>query len=84
MLLYMGGRWEIVRERDTCIPDLPQAGKQTFNKRELEFECCGVVLKVLVATIDAQWEGMGDVGSTRYESALLPLCPTIRVISCSN
>ena len=24
-------------------------------------------LKVLVATIDAQWEGMGDVGSARYE-----------------
>ena len=24
-------------------------------------------LKVLVATIDAQWEGIGDVGSVRYE-----------------
>ena len=41
-------------------------------------------LKVLVATIDAQWEGMGDVGSARYEPALLPPCPTIRVISYSN
>ena len=31
-----------------------------------------LTLKVLVATIDAQWEGMGDVGSARYEPALLP------------
>ena len=38
----------------------------------------------LVATVDAQWEGMGDVGSARYEPALLPLCPTIRVLSYSN
>ena len=44
----------------------------------------GLTLKVLVMTIDAQWEGMGDVGSARYEPALLPPCPTIRVLSCSN
>ena len=43
-----------------------------------------LTLKVLVATIDAQWEGMGDVGSARYEPALLPPCPTIRVLSYSN
>ena len=41
----------------------------------------GLTLKVLVKTIDAQWEGMGDVGSVRYELALLPPCPTIRVLS---
>ena len=41
-------------------------------------------LKVLVMTIDAQWEGMGDVGSARYEPALLPPCPTIRGLSYSN
>ena len=46
--------------------------------------------RVLVTTIDAldtllnrivtaQWEGMGDVGSARYEPAPLPPCPTIRV-----
>ena len=34
-----------------------------------------LTLTVLVATIDAQWEGMGDVGSARYEQALLPPCP---------
>ena len=47
---------------------------------------CKVILtlKVLVATIDAQWEGMGDVGSARYEPALLPPCPTIRVLSYSS
>ena len=43
-----------------------------------------LTLKVLVAAIDAQWEGMGDVGSARYEPALLPPCPTIRVLSYSN
>ena len=43
-----------------------------------------LTLKVLVTTIDAQWEGMGDVGSVRYEPALLPPWPTIRVLSCSN
>ena len=43
-----------------------------------------LTLKVLVTTIDAQWEGMGDVGSARYEPALLPPCPTIRVVSYSN
>ena len=43
-----------------------------------------LTLKVLVTTIDAQWEGMGDVGSARYEPALLPPCPTIRGLSYSN
>ena len=41
-----------------------------------------LTLKVLVTTIDAQWEGMGDVGSRG--TALLPPCPTIRVLSYSN
>ena len=43
-----------------------------------------LTLKVLVATIDAQWEGMGDVESARYEPALFPPCPTVRVLSYSN
>ena len=43
-----------------------------------------ITLKVLVTTIDAQWEGMGDVGSARYEPALLPPCPTIMVLRYSN
>ena len=51
----------------------------TVNKCSKE-----LTLKVLVATIDSQWEEMGDVGSARYEQALLPPCPTIRVLSYSN
>ena len=43
-----------------------------------------LILKVLVATIDAQWEGRGDVGSVRCEPPLLPPCPTIRVLCCSS
>ena len=43
-----------------------------------------LTLTVLVVTIDPQWEGIGDVGSPRYEPALLPPCPTIRVLSYSN
>ena len=39
--------------------------------------CLILTLKVVVTTIDAQWEGMGDVGPARYEPALLPPCPTI-------
>ena len=31
-----------------------------------------------------KWEGMGDVGSARYEPALLPKCATIRVLSYSE
>ena len=43
-----------------------------------------VTLKVLVVTIDAQWEGMGDVESARYEPALFPPSSTVRVLSYSN
>ena len=34
--------------------------------------------------ITAQCEGMGEVGSARYELALLPPCPSIRVLCYSN
>ena len=51
-----------------------------------------LTLTVLVTAIDAlghrimtaQWEGMGDVGSARYEPALLPPCPTISLLSYSS
>ena len=39
---------------------------------------------LLIMTITAQWVGMVDVGSARYEPALLPTYPTIRVLSYSN
>ena len=41
-------------------------------------------LTVLVTTIDAPLEGMGDVGSARYEPTIIPPCATIRVLSYSN
>ena len=50
----------------------------------LQDSATDLTLKVLIATIDAQWEGMGDVGSVRYKPALLPPCPTIRVLSYSK
>ena len=50
--------------------------------KALVYHCIVLTLKVLVATTDAQWEGMEDVGSARYE--VLPPCPTIRVLSYSN
>ena len=43
--------------------------------------CTGTLLNIMITV---QWEGMGDVGSARYEPALLPLCPTIRVLSNST
>ena len=46
--------------------------------------CIILTLTVLVMTIDAQWEGMGDVGLARYEPALLSPCLTIRVLSYSS
>ena len=42
--------------------------------------CMNQLFKVLVATTDAQWKGMWDLGSARNEPALLPPCPTIRVL----
>ena len=49
--------------------------------KHYNYDC--LTFTVLVTTIDAQWEGMGDVGSARYEPALLPPYPTIRVLSYS-
>ena len=43
--------------------------------------CTGTHLNRIITS---QWEGMGDVGSARYEPALLPPCPTIRALSYSN
>ena len=43
--------------------------------------CTGTLINRIITP---QWEGMGDVGSARYEPALLPPCPTIRVLRYSN
>ena len=58
--------------------------QKMLPKIYLVYDMSKLILKVLVMTIDAQWEGMGDVGSARYEPTLLPPCPTIRVLSYSN
>ena len=57
-----------------------------YNKFVINVNCRPLTrtYTVLVTTIDAQWEGMGDVGSARYEPAPLPPFPTIRVLSYSN
>ena len=39
----------------------------TTVSNQIEISFINLTLKVLVATIDAQWEGMGDVGSAMYE-----------------
>ena len=62
---------------------VPQGCWSATDEHSANTQRC-VTLTVLVTTIDAQWEGMGDVGSARYEPALLPPCPTIRVLSYSN
>ena len=59
-------------------------GRQKCCSLHIIFPIKCFTVKVLVVTIDAQWEGMGDVGSARYEPALLPPCPTIRVLSNSS
>ena len=59
-------------------------GMSKYNNLQSQWYSHGLTLKMLVAIIDAQWERMGDVGSTRYELALLPPCPTISVLSYSN
>ena len=67
-----------------CPPDSVMVVK--FKMRFSVYYCLFLVLtlKVLVMAIDAQWEGRGNVGSARYEPALLPPCQTIKVLSYSN
>ena len=62
----------------------PKFDPTGVRTHDLQIMTVQLTLTVLVTTIDAQWEGMGDVGLARYEPALLPPCPTIRVLSYSN
>ena len=71
-------------EAKVQVDDARAKEKMLSKKKSKDPCCCAITLKVLVATLDAQWEGMGDVGLVRYEPALLPACPTIRVLSYSN
>ena len=69
---------------EELIPYLNHLLREMVNRLIKVYLLTKLTLKVLVMTIGAQWEGMGDVGSARYEPALLPPCPTIRVLSNSN
>ena len=42
---------------------VPTGGDALEIENMMHFSDIGLTLKVLVATIDAQWEGMGNVGS---------------------
>ena len=76
MMIYQGARCSM-GEMHTYPVELK-------NKQLHTTQIAFLTLTVLVVTIDAQSEGMGDVGSARYEPALLPPCPTIRVLSYSS
>ena len=68
-----------------CLMTFYKAPVYTPNSsNKLPNNTFNLTLTALVTTIDAQWEGMGDVGSARYEPALLPPHPTIRILSYSN
>ena len=78
-------RWSVYQHSLICTYEYRTDPQLCFARIDHKVRNgCGLTLKVLVATIDAQWEGMGDVGSARYEPALLPPCPTTKVLSYSN
>ena len=47
------------------------------TQKDFTFFTCHIILDISTYSYVEQWEGMGDVGSARYEPALLPPCPTI-------
>ena len=79
---YIGATLDELSRRENC--PVPKLVTKVCSFIHENGECLLSKIEVLVVTIDAQWEGMGDVGSARYESALLPPCPTIRVLSYST
>ena len=83
MLLFSQWFYNIFTTYLLICPTYSLGGNKCWWTATLWQQCSNstLTLKVLVMTIDAQWEGMGDVGSARYEPALLPPCPTIRVLS---
>ena len=74
-----------------CMPKIQNHHRISWTNRLLEWVNSqssnddnwrtGTFLSRIIA---AQWEGIGDVGSAKYEMALLPPCPTTTVLSFSN
>ena len=78
--------WNLLFSTDkTCLMHIMSSKSSTkqVNSYSASHDnwCTGTLLNRRITT---QWEGMGDIGSARYEPALLPPCPTIRVLSYSN
>ena len=66
-----------------CFEYFSALWHDTFNSYSASHDnWCTATLWNRIMT--AQCEGMGEVGSARYEPALLPPCPSIRVSSYSN
>ena len=79
MIVISGGPWS-----PKSLMDMEPVIDSLIELHACSWPAVTLTLKVLAVTIYAQWEGMGDVGSARYELALLPPCPTVRVLSYSN
>ena len=82
---------------DLCCKDFAPFVTMNFSYFINECICEGVLFNSYSASHDnwctatlwnrimtAQCEGMGEVGSARYEPALLPPCPSIRALCYSN
>ena len=65
-----------------CDYNAGKRGTACFNSYSASHNWCTATLWNRIMT--AQCEGMGGVGSARYEPALLPPCPSIRVLSYSS
>ena len=79
--LIIAGTWShlehyILRRTVSCSRDLLNSYSASHDN------WCTAILWNRIIT--AQCEGMGEVGSARYEPALLPPCPSIRVLCYSN
>ena len=72
-LLYVKHMWKDLMNRHV---------RSQLNESAIRDNWCTGTLWNRIIT--AQCEGMGEVGSARYEPALLPPCLSIRILSYSN
>ena len=73
---FCSAEWIISEDPVPCIISW------TFNYSASHDNWCTATLWNRIMT--AQCEGMGEVGSARYEPSLLPSCPSISVLNYSN